>query len=54
MPLWVLCSMFAPICALGDTALRVTLGSTIETTLCACYDIVKLAPRQAHRPIMLP
>ena len=53
MPLWVLCSVFALICALGYLALRGTLGSTTETTLSAYNDVVKLAPKQANLTIAL-
>jgi type VI secretion system protein ImpK len=54
VPLWVLCSVFALICALGYLALRGTLGSTTETTLSAYNDVVKLAPKQANLTITLP
>ena len=50
MPLWVLCSMFALICALGYVAVR----RTTETTLSAYNDVVKLAPKQANLTITLP
>lgn len=54
VPLWVLCSVFALICALGYMGLRGTLGSTTETTLSAYNDVVKLAPKQANLTITLP
>ena len=54
VPLWVLCSVFALVCALGYMGLRTMLGSRTETTLSAYNDVVKLAPRQANLTITLP
>lgn len=54
VPLWVLCSVFALVCALGYMGLRTVLGSGTETTLSAYNDVVKLAPRQANLTITLP
>ena len=54
VPLWVLCSVFALVCALGYMGLRTMLGSSTQTTLSAYNDVVKLAPRQANLTITLP
>ena len=54
VPLWVLCSVFALVCALGYMGLRTVLGNGTETTLSAYNDVVKLAPRQANLTITLP
>jgi type VI secretion system protein ImpK len=54
VPLWVLCSVFGLICALGYMGLRTMLGNTTETTMSAYNDIVKLAPRSANLTITLP
>jgi type VI secretion system protein ImpK len=54
VPLWVLCSMFALICALGYMGLRIMLDNGTETTMSAYNNIVKLAPRSANLTITLP
>ena len=54
VPLWVLCSVFALICALGYIGLRGMLGRGTQNTLAAYNDVVKLAPRQATLTITLP
>ena len=54
VPLWVLCSVFALICALGYIGLRTTLSKSTATTLNAYNDVVKLAPRAANLTITLP
>jgi type VI secretion system protein ImpK len=54
VPLWVLCSMFALICALGYMGLRTMLDNGTETTMSAYNNIVKLAPRSANLTITLP
>ena len=54
LPLWVLCSVFALICALGYLGLRTMLGNSTETRMNAYSDIVKLAPRAANLTITLP
>ena len=54
VPLWVLCSVFALICALGYIGLRSSLSKTTEGKMNQYSDIVKLAPRQANLTITLP
>jgi len=54
VPLWVLCSVFALIAALGYIGLRGMLGHSTETSMSAYNDVVKLAPRQANLTITLP
>lgn len=54
LPLWVLCSVFGLICALGYMGLRSTLAKSTETQISAYNDIVKLAPRSANLTITLP
>jgi type VI secretion system protein ImpK len=54
LPLWVLASMFALICALGYIALRTSLGSTTQERMTAYNDVVKMAPRAANLTITLP
>ncbi len=54
VPLWVLCSVFALIGALGYMGLRTMLGKSTETSMNAYNDIVKLAPRSANLTITLP
>ena len=54
MPLWVLCSVFALICALGYIGLRGMLGNTTKNSMNAYNDVVKLAPKQANLTITLP
>lgn len=54
LPLWVLCSVFALICALGYLGLRTMLGNSTATRMNAYNDIVKLAPRAANLTITLP
>lgn len=54
VPLWVLCSMFALICALGYMGLRTMLDNSTETTMSAYNGIVQLAPRSANLIITLP
>jgi len=54
LPLWVLASMFALICALGYIALRTSLGSSTEERMTAYNDVVKMAPRAANLTITLP
>jgi type VI secretion system protein ImpK len=54
VPLWVLCSVFALICALGYTGLRASLGANTNSKIGGYTDIVKLAPRSANLTITLP
>ena len=54
VPLWVLCSTFALICALGYLGLRTALANHTEQQMHAYQDIVKLAPRVANLSITLP
>ncbi|USX11295.1 type IVB secretion system protein IcmH/DotU [Oxalobacteraceae bacterium OTU3REALA1] len=54
VPLWVLCSVFALIGALGYIGLRSMLGHSTETSMSAYNDVVKLAPKQANLTITLP
>jgi type VI secretion system protein ImpK len=54
LPLWVLASMFALICALGYIALRTSLGSSTQERMTAYNDVVKMAPRAANLTITLP
>ena len=54
VPLWVMASVFALICALGYGGLRSMLGRSTSSTLSAYNDIVKLAPRAANLTITLP
>ena len=54
VPVWVVCSVFALICALGYIGLRTMLGSQTKTTLASYNDVVKLAPKQANLTITLP
>lgn len=54
MPLWMLCSVFALIGALGYLGLRAMLDNTTATTMSAYNNIVKLAPRPANLTITLP
>ncbi|OON62787.1 type VI secretion system protein ImpK [Massilia sp. KIM] len=54
LPLWVLATVFALICALGYIGLRTTLAKTTEERMAAHNDVVKMAPRQANLTITLP
>lgn len=54
LPLWVLCSVFALVCALGYAGLRGMLVRHTESSLTAYNDVVTLAPRQANLSITLP
>ncbi|NHQ91362.1 type IVB secretion system protein IcmH/DotU [Janthinobacterium lividum] len=54
VPPWVLCSVFALICALGYLGLRTMLAKQTEAQINAYNDIVKLAPRVANLSITLP
>lgn len=54
VPLWVVCSVFALICALGYIGLRTSLNSNTANKMNAYNDIVKLAPRAANLTITLP
>ena len=53
-PLWVLCSVFALVCALGYMGLRTTLSKTTTQQMSAYNDVVKLAPKSANLTITLP
>lgn len=54
VPLWVLCSVFTLVCALGYLGLRAMLDKGTANKMNAYTDIVKLAPRQANLTITLP
>jgi len=54
LPLWVLCSVFALVCALGYIGLRTSLNNTTQGRMNAYNDVVKLAPKAAHLTIILP
>jgi type VI secretion system protein ImpK len=54
VPLWVLCSVFALICALGYIGLRTALTRDTEARINGYNDIVKLAPKAANLTITLP
>ena len=54
VPPWVLCSVFALICALGYLGLRTMLAKQTQAQINAYNDIVKLAPRVANLSITLP
>ena len=54
LPLWVLFTVFALICALGYIGLRTTLAGNTEQRMAAHNDVVKMAPRQANLTITLP
>jgi type VI secretion system protein ImpK len=54
VPLWVLCSVFALVCALGYFGLRTSLNSHTANKMNAYNDVVKLAPRAANLTITLP
>jgi type VI secretion system protein ImpK len=54
VPLWVLCSVFALVCALGYLGLRTSLNSHTANKMNAYNDVVKLAPRAANLTITLP
>ena len=53
-PLWVLCSVFALVCALGYIGLRTSLSKTTTQQMSAYNDVVKLAPKSANLTITLP
>ena len=53
-PLWVLCSVFALICALGYIGLRTMLNKSTAHQMSAYNDVVKLAPKSANLTITLP
>jgi type VI secretion system protein ImpK len=54
LPLWVLGTVFALICALGYIGLRTTLARNTGTRMAAYNDVIKMAPRQANLTITLP
>jgi len=54
LPLWVLFTVFALICALGYIGLRTTLARNTAQRMAAHNDVVKMAPRQANLTITLP
>ncbi|PWF40979.1 type IVB secretion system protein IcmH/DotU [Massilia glaciei] len=54
LPLWVLSSVFALICALGYIGLRASLGKNTAMCMSAYNDVVKLPPRAAKLTITLP
>ncbi len=54
VPLWVLCSVFALVCALGYAGLRGMLGRGTVSAMSAYNDVVTLAPRAANLTITLP
>jgi type VI secretion system protein ImpK len=54
LPLWVLFTVFALICALGYIGLRTTLARNTAQQMAAHNDVVKMAPRQANLTITLP
>ena len=54
VPVWVLCSVFALICAMGYLGLRTMLAKQTQAQINAYNDIVKLAPRVANLSITLP
>ena len=54
LPLWVLFTVFALICALGYIGLRTTLARNTEERMAAHNDVVKMAPRSANLTITLP
>ena len=54
VPLWVLCSIFALICAAGYTGMHAALSKHTEARMHAYNDIVKPAPQQANLTITLP
>jgi type VI secretion system protein ImpK len=54
LPVWVLCSVFALIGALGYVGLRTSLTRNTEAKINAYNDVVRLAPRAANLTITLP
>ncbi|MEC5164231.1 MULTISPECIES: type IVB secretion system protein IcmH/DotU [unclassified Janthinobacterium] len=54
VPLWVLCSVFALVCALGYAGLRGMLGRGTAAAMSPYNDVVTLAPRAANLSITLP
>jgi type VI secretion system protein ImpK len=54
VPLWVLCSVFALIGALGFVSLRASLNRQTQARMSAYNNIVKMAPRAANLTITLP
>ncbi|MES2742004.1 MAG: type IVB secretion system protein IcmH/DotU [Pseudomonadota bacterium] len=54
VPLWVLCSVFGLICALGYIGLRASLSADTAAILSAYQQVVKLAPAAANLTISLP
>lgn len=54
VPLWVVFTVFALICALGYIGLRTTLAGNTEERMAAHNDVVKMAPRAANLTITLP
>lgn len=54
LPLWVLFTVFALICALGYIGLRTTLANNTRQQMAAHNDVVKMAPRSANLTITLP
>ncbi|MEH6435936.1 type IVB secretion system protein IcmH/DotU [Massilia sp. DD77] len=54
LPLWVLFTVFALICALGYIGLRTTLARGTEERMAAHKDVIKMAPRAAHLTITWP
>ena len=54
LPVWVLCSVFALVCALGYIGLRTALASGTKARMAAYNDVVKMAPRSANLTITLP
>ncbi|RYF05367.1 MAG: DotU family type IV/VI secretion system protein [Oxalobacteraceae bacterium] len=54
LPLWVLGTVFALICALGYIGLRTTLARNTGARMAAYNDVIKMAPRQANLTITLP
>ena len=54
LPLWIFCSVFLLICALGYVGLRGWLDKTTQSQLKGYSSVVKLAPRQANVTITLP
>ena len=54
VPLWVLCSVFALICAVGYIGLRASLRANTVGKLAGYNEIVKMAPMAANLTITLP
>jgi type VI secretion system protein ImpK len=54
LPVWVLCSVFALIGALGYIGLRTSLTRNTEAKISVYNDVVRLAPRAANLTITLP